>query len=189
MMNTGRFIRSERPIYGTNVGLSVKANWRQLPPMLYKLKERDCSIEKAKYFQDWTSMYIKTPHNIQAKEVHTMLEDEMLNGMYVANNISSTLYSPGLPFNTTIYIYNISTCPYTVLDFGCYDRTGLFCEIIEVLSKYDIDIKAAYINTIGSVVSNIFYITHKDQKLNDKYIEYLRNNLDAEVRPQDTDSY
>lgn len=175
-------IRYEKPIYGTNVGISVRLNWRRLPPILHTLKANDCSIEKAKYWDDWTSMYIKTPKNTTSVNVYDMVSQSI-----VAE--STSLYSPGLPLNTSIYMYNISTCPYTVLDFGCYDRTGLFCEILEVLSRYDIDVKGAYINTIGNVVSNIFYITHNNKLLTDAYIEYLRNNLEAEVKTKDNDSY
>lgn len=183
-MHKGIIIRQEKPIYGTNVALSVKVGWKRLPPVLHNLKESDCSIQKAKYFGEWTSMYIKTPNNVMADDVHRVVVNGLNEDMAM-----STLYSPGLPFNTKIFIYNISTCPYTVLDFGCFDRTGLFCEIIEVLSRYDINIEAAYINTIGNVVSNIFYITHKGSKLSDLYIEYLKNNLESEVKMQESDSY
>lgn len=175
-------IRHEKPIFGTNVGISVHMNWRRLPSVLHTLKANDCTIKKAKYWQEWTSMYLKTPKDMAAIDVTNMVSDSIITE-------NSSLYSPGLPFNTSIYMYNISTCPYTVLDFGCYDRTGLFCEILEVLSKYDIDVKGAYINTIGNVVSNIFYITHNGNILQDDYIEYLRNNLQAEVKTKDNDSY
>lgn len=174
----------ENPIQCTNIGVSIKSHWRNLPPLLQDIKQNNGSIHKAKYWNECTSMYIKAPNTY----TYDILKDsvETLN---TVPQYESTLYSPGLPFNTTIYIYNIRTSPYTVLDFGCYDRTGLFCEILEVLSRYDIDIKGAYINTIGSVVSNIFFITHKEKQLSDQYIEYIRNNLEAEVRMQENDSY
>lgn len=182
MIKNNVTVRHEKPIYGTNIGISVNVHWRQLPPVLHELKSRNCSIEKAKYWQSWTSMYIKSPSKFLPMEIDNMIMDSLTGE-------TSTLYSPGLPFNTKIYIYNISTCPYTVMDFGCRDRTGLFCEILEVLSRYDIDVKAAYINTIGNVVSNIFYITHNDVALTEDYIEYIRNNLEAEVKTRDSDSY
>lgn len=164
-------IRKEKPIIGTNFGISVKGNWKALPPFLHELKANDCSIHKAKYWEDWTSMYIKTPKTITFESIEQMttVTDDALS------------IPQKLPFNTTIYIYNISTVPYTVLDFGCYDRVGLLCEILEVLSKYDIDVKGAYVNTIGNVVSNIFYITHKNNKLDADYIEYLKNSLELQI--------
>lgn len=176
-------MRYEKPIHGTNVGISIHANWRLLPPVLHTLKANNCSIHKAKYWDEWTSMYIKTPHQFDVTKTH-----ELLSGSFKFDK-TMDLYSPGLPFNTCIHMYNISTCPYTILDFGCYDRTGLLCEIIEVLSKYDIEIKGAYINTIGNAVSNIFYITHSNAVLNEEYMEYMRNCLESNIRVKDTDSY
>jgi hypothetical protein len=179
-------VQHEKPIYGTNVGISVRTHWRNLPPILFKLKFHECSIQKAKYWEEWTTMYIKTPkkqdYDFIADLIHSSADEEY-------NRYSTILYPAGLPYNTCIYMYNISTLPYTVLDFGCVDRTGLFCEIIELLGKYDIDIKGAYINTVGNVVTNIFYITHNDKKLSDEYIEYVRNNLESGVRSKHYDSY
>jgi UTP:GlnB (protein PII) uridylyltransferase len=114
---------------------------------------------------------------------------DIINGIDSAITEGGELYPQRLPYKTTVFIYNISTAPYTILDFGCLDRTGLFCEIIEVLARYDINIEGAYLNTIGNVVSNIFYITHNGKKLDDQYIEYLRNNLELEVRDQGDMSY
>lgn len=178
----------EKPIIGTHIGVSVTSHWRNLPPLLHEIKRNDCSIHKAKYWDDCTTLYVKAPSGYGYEsfvDTVTNLENSDMWSMYTSYYPDS----PGLPFNTSIYIYNIHTSPYTVLDFGCCDRVGLFCEILEVLSKFDIDIKGAYINTIGSVVSNIFFITHNDKQLSDVYIEYLRNNLESEVRSQNNDSY
>ena len=174
-------IRHEKPIHGTNMAISIKTHWKQLPPILHELKRHDCSIHKAKYWHGWTSMYIKSPTRFKPDEVDRIVHE--------STDCEPTLYTPSLPLQTTIYIYNISTLPFTVLDFGCVDRKGLFCEILEVLSKYDIDVKGAYINTIGNVVSNIFYITYKGDKLTVNYIEYIRNNMETEVKTQESDSY
>ena len=183
MMIMSLIIKHEKPIFGTNAAVSVKAHWRKLPPVLHTLKANNCSIHKAKYWDEWTSMYIKTPPSIVAKDVYDMLSSVQ------EGTSETTLYSCGLPFNTCIHIYNICASPYTVLDFGCLDRTGLFCEIIELMSKYDVEIKGAYINTIGSIVSNIFYITYKNERLSDPYIEYLRNCLEIDVKHRVGDSY
>lgn len=177
-------MRPEQPVFGTNVAFSINTNWRNLPPILHKVKSYDCLIHKAKYCDEWTTMHIKTPINIHQS---ISIYDELQNGTYNPNTVA--LYSPGLPFNTSIYMYNISTCPYTVLDFGCRDRTGLFCEIIEVLSKYDIDVKGAYINTIGDAVNNIFYLTRDNDVLSTSYIDYIRNSLQSEIKQIDNDSY
>ena len=179
LMQQKFIVTKEKPVYGTNVAVSVKGHWKSLPPLLHKLKQHNCSIHKAKYWQECTSMYIKTPHDFTY--------DTFIG---IASSIDlaqekDNLYSPGLPFNTSIYLYNIQTSPYTVLDFGCLDRTGLFCETLEVLSLYDIEIQGAYINTIGNIVNNIFFITHNNKQLTDKYIEYIRNNLESEVKMQD----
>lgn len=180
-MINSNVVRFEKPIHGTTIAVSVHSNWRRLPPVLHTIKSMDCSIHKAKYWNEWTSMYIKSPHPISNQDLGNLIQTSLTSP-------DGEMFSCGLPFNTSIHIYNISTCPYTVLDFGCIDRTGLFCEIIEALSKYDIEVQGAYINTIGTVVSNIFYITHNDELLSDAYIEYLRNNLEAEVKLQH-DSY
>ena len=179
----------EKPILNTNIGVSVKSHWRNLPPLLHELKRNECSIHKAKYWNECTSMYIKAPKEYTYKSMVDSAEalNDPLGVWYQQTSYLSS--SQGLPHNTCIYIYNIQTAPYTVMDFGCCDKTGLLCEILEVLSKYEIDIKGAYINTIGSVVSNIFFITHNEKQLSETYIEYLRNNLEAEVRTNDNDSY
>lgn len=169
-------IKQEKPIIGTNIGLSIKGNWKKLPPFLHELKAHECSIHKAKYWDNWTSMYMKTPRTITFDCIEKM-----------THTTDDTAAIPQkLPFNTTIYIYNISTAPYTILDFGCHDRLGLMCEILEVLSRYDIDVKGAYVNTIGNIVSNIFYITHNDTKLDDMYIEYLKNSLELQILPENS---
>lgn len=169
-------IRQEKPILGCNIGISIQSNWRKLPPLLHELKANECSIQKAKYWDNWTSMYMKAPKHVTFETVQQM----------VVPPDEPVIIPHKLPFNTSIYLYNISTAPYTILDFGCSDRLGLLCEIFEVLSKYDIDVKGAYVNTIGNVVSNIFYITHCERKLDDRYIEYLRNNLESQVLPENS---
>ncbi len=176
--------KEEKPIYGTDIGVSIKAHWKHLPPILHGLKKLDISIHKAKYWEEWTTMYLKTPKTAVAP---LPLTEIFKDSMVTSDDLP--MYSQKLPYSTCVYIYNISTAPYTILDFGCQDRTGLFCEILEVLSSYDIEVNGAYINTIGNVVSNIFYITHKDKKLDDDYMSYIRNNLEIEMRTQDLNSY
>ena len=177
MMRQKLFIKPEKPIHGTNVAFSVKANWKHLPPVLYTLKYNDCSIQKAKYWQEWTTMYIRSP-NYSQSYITDMIKS-------TTQDTTNTLVQTKLPFNTSIYMYNISVIPYTILDFGCIDKTGLFCNILEVLAKYDIEVEGAYINTIGNVVSNIFYITHNGKNLTDDYIEYIRNNLESDIGSSD----
>lgn len=181
--SNGIIYREERPIYGTDIGVSVRAHWKRLPPILHRCKQLDLSIQKAKYWDEWTTMYLKRP------KVEQVQLSYIIDGVQQAIDEGGELYLQRLPYKTTVYVYNISTAPYTILDFGCVDRTGLFCEILEVLARYDIEIKGAYINTIGNIVSNIFYITYKGEKLDDKYIEYLKNNLELEVRDQGDVSY
>lgn len=185
MMN-GKYIwREEKPIYGTDIGVSIRANWKRLPPILHKCKQLDLSIQKAKYWDKWTTMYLKRP-----KQANVATLEEIINGVKTVDiEEGGVLFPQRLPYKTSVYVYNISTAPYTILDFGCLDRCGLFCEILEVLARYDIEVEGAYINTIGNIVSNIFYITHRGTKLDDMYIEYLRNNLELEVRDQGETSY
>ena len=175
--------RQERPIYGTSIGVSVRSHWKNLPVVLHRIKDLDLSIQKAKYWDNWTTMYLKGPQQVEITDIFRDPRDDETEG------IDLPLYHQKLPYNTCIYIYNISTAPYTVMDFGCIDRTGLFCEILEVLASYDIEVKGAYINTIGKVVSNIFYITYRGSKLSDEYMEFLRNNLEFEMRNQEQNSY
>lgn len=176
--------REERPIYGTDIGVSIRSHWKDLPPVLHRFRQLDLSIHKAKYWNEWTTMYLKAP---KAQLRPPNIAEVFLDDAVVADDMP--LYHQTLPYNTCIYIYNISTSPFTVLDFGCMDRTGLFCEILEVLAAFDIEIVGAYINTIGSVVSNIFYITYKGRKLDDSYINFIRNNLEFEMHSQDLNSY
>lgn len=175
--------RQEKPIYGSNIGVSVRSHWKNLPVVLHRMKDLDLSIQKAKYWDNWTTMYLKGPRQIEVDDIFRDRQDRDDIGY------DMPLFHQKLPYNTCIYIYNISTSPYTVMDFGCIDRTGLFCEILEVLASYDIDVKGAYLNTIGNVVSNIFFITYRGHKLDDKYIEFLRNNLEFEMRNQEYNSY
>jgi UTP:GlnB (protein PII) uridylyltransferase len=169
----------EQPIHGTALGISVKAKWRTLPPLLHELKRMNLSIHKAKYWNEWTTMYIKHNQEIAMSGAKQTLED-ILQGQLQVDEVP--LYNNGLPPNTSISIYNISTFPFTILDFGCSDRTGLFCEILEFLSHYDIDVNGAYINTIGGIVSNMFYISRNKQKLDHAYIEYLSNTFEHEMK-------
>jgi hypothetical protein len=175
----------EKPIYGTSIGVSVHANWRKLPPLLHEIKRLDLSIHKAKYWDHWTTMYLAFPKIVGAPRYIDF--EDILKGVDETDN--SPLYTPGLPFNTTLYMYNISTAPYTVVDFACIDRPGLFCEILELLQRYDIEVNGAYINTIGSVVSNIFYISRNGRKLDDNYIAFIKNNMEFDIRHRGADSY
>lgn len=187
MSGSSKYIwREEKPIYGTDIGVSIRANWKRLPPILHKCKQLDLSIQKAKYWDEWTTMYLKRPKT----QTSVATFDDVIHGVKTLDmDEIGVLFPQRLPYKTSVYVYNISTAPYTILDFGCLDRCGLFCEILEVLARYDIEVVGAYINTIGNIVSNIFYITHRGMKLDDKYIEYLRNNLELEVRDQDETSY
>jgi len=104
----------------------------------------------------------------------------VLNGLVEIDEVP--LHSQGLPSSTCVHIYNSVMFPYTMLDFGCTDRTGLFCEILEFLTPYDIDVQGAYINTIGNVANNMFYITKNNQKLDDAHIEFLQNSFEYELK-------
>jgi len=186
-MNTVRRFnyKLEQPIYGTSVGLSLQSNWRALPSFLHEVKRLDMSVHKAKYWSDWTTMYLKHSRLSSAEAISAI---EGVLEKPISDDITP-LYTSGLPLNTSICMYNISTTPFTILDFGCIDRPGLMCEVLELLSRYDIDVKYAYINTIGTVVSNIFYISYRGKKLTDDYISYIRNNMEFDIRNGGWDSY
>lgn len=176
--------KEETPIYGTDIGVSIRSKWKDLPPILHRFRQLDLSVHKAKYWNDWTTMYLKAP---KTKTRPVLLTDVFHDECVYVDNMP--LYHQKLPYNTCIYIYNISTLPYTILDFGCIDRTGLFCEILEILAGFDIEVTSAYINTIGTAVSNIFYITYRGRKLDDSYINFIRNNLEFEMHAPDANSY
>lgn len=169
--------REEKPIHGTDIAVSVRANWKRLPPVLHKCKQLDLTITKAKYWSNWTTLYMKKLGPAKHLNATAIMDAVETEDAVVAPTVLCRL-----PYHTSVSIYNISTLPYTVLDFSCFDRVGLFCEIIEVLGRYDVDVRGAYINTIGGVVSNIFFITHSGKALDDAHIEYLRNNLEYEIR-------
>lgn len=180
--------RLEKPIHGTSIGISVYAKWKTLPVFLHELKRMDITIHKAKMHNDWTTMYLRTT---DAEEKQRNLE-LMLTGNIEVDE--APLYAQGLSSSTNIYVYNITTFPYTVVDFGCQDRTGLMCEILEFLSPYDIEVRGAYINTIGNIATNMFYITRNGEKLDAPYIEYLSNMMEYELkkdqaRPSDVNSF
>lgn len=172
--------RLEKPIHGTSIGMSVYSKWRRLPIFLHELKRMDITIHKAKMHNDWTTMYLRTE---EPEEKRRNLE-LVLSGNTEIDEVP--LYIQGLNPNTNIYVYNITTFPYTVMDFGCQDRTGLMCEILEFLSPFDIEVRGAYINTIGGIATNMFYITRHGEKLDNAYIEYLSNMLEYELKKNNT---
>jgi UTP:GlnB (protein PII) uridylyltransferase len=180
--------KPEPKMHGTDVGISLQGHWRSIPPVLYRCKALDLSVYKAKYWNEWTTMYLKS--TVPAKpaiDIDTLMEPFAQEDRQLDTVELVAPQKRRFPSNTTVFMYNISTVPYTIMDFGCNDRIGLFCEVLEILSRYDIDIKGAYINTIGNVVSNIYFITYKGQKLDDTYVEYIRNSLENEMLH--TDSY
>lgn len=169
--------RIEKPIHGSSIGMSVYAKWKTLPVFLHELKRMDITIHKAKMHNDWTTMYLKTKDDARLKQ-QTL--ERVLNGKQEIDE--APLYLNGLCPNTNIYVYNITTFPYTVMDFNCQDRTGLMCEILEFLAPYDIEVRGAYINTIGTIATNMFYITRHGDKLDTTYIEYLSNLMEFELK-------
>lgn len=180
--------RIEKPIYGTSIGLSVYSKWRTVPLFLHELKRMDITIHKAKMHNEWTTMYLKTDN----AEIRRRDLELILSGNVEINDMP--LYQQGLNASTNIHIYNISTFPYTVIDFGCHDRTGLLCEILEFLAPFDIDVRGAYINTIGTIATNMFYVTRHGERLDNAYIEYLSNMMEYELKkhttlPQDFNSF
>ncbi len=180
--------RLEKPIHGSSIGLSVYSNWRTIPVFLHELKRMDITIHKAKMHDQWTTMYLKADKPME----RTKQLEKVLSGYAEIDNIP--LYAQGLSTTTNIHVYNISTFPYTVIDFGCQDRTGLLCEILEFLSPFDIEVRGAYINTIGTIATNMFYVTRNGQRLDDAHIEYLSNMMLYELQnnttsQQDTNSF
>lgn len=180
--------RIERPIHGTSIGISVYAKWKSLPVFLHELKRMDITIHKAKMHNDWTTMYLRT-NDAESKQ-HAL--ELILTGNAEVDEVP--LYAQGLSNTTNIYVYNITTFPYTVVDFGCKDRTGLLCEILEFLAPYDIEVRGAYINTIGDIATNMFYVTRNGEKLDTPYIEYLSNMMEYELKksnspPSDFNSF
>lgn len=171
----------ERPVYNCELAMSIKTQWRQLPYFLHELKRMNVNIHKAKMHKDWTTMHMK----LSASDVNTIYNDRhhmerVLSGISEIDDVP--LHSLGLPQTTCVHIYNTMTFPYTLLDFGCTDRTGLFCEILEFLTPYDIELQGAYINTIGNVANNMFYITRNNQKLDNTYIDFLHNSFEYELK-------
>lgn len=169
--------RIERPIHGTSIGMSVYAKWKTLPVFLHELKRMDITIHKAKMHNDWTTMYLKTSGDVLLK---TNALERVLTGNQEVDEVP--LYLNKLCPNTQIFVYNITTFPYTVMDFNCQDRTGLMCEILEFLAPFDIEVRGAYVNTIGSIATNMFYITRHGEKLKDEYIEYISNLMEYELK-------
>lgn len=168
--------RIEKPIHGTSIGLSVYSQWRHIPIFLHELKRMDITIHKAKMHDQWTTMYLRTDKPVE----HRRDIELVLSGHSEVDEVP--LYAQGLNTTTNIHVYNISTFPYTVVDFGCQDRTGLLCEILEFLAPFNIEVRGAYINTIGNVATNMFYITRKGERLDDAHIEYLSNMMEYELK-------
>lgn len=157
--------------------------WRQLPVLLHDVKRMNITIHKAKMVTDWTTMYMRVPFEQSTEEKVQIVRESLSELLLGTSELDTTpLYSLGLPASTIIHVYNNTIVPYTIMDFSCSDRTGLFCEILEFLSGFDIHVEGAYINTIGNVVNNIFYITRNGTKLSDEYIEFLNNLFEFELK-------
>lgn len=178
----------EKPIHYTHIGLSVHMPWRQLPSLLHDVKRMNITIHKAKMVQDWTTMYMRVPFEFSTDDKLHMVKDNLLQTLQGTSDLDLVpLYSLGLPSSTTIHVYNNSVVPYTIMDFSCSDRTGLFCEILEFLAGFDIHVEGAYINTIGNIVNNIFYISRNGSKLSEEYIVYLDNLFEYELKKKQLD--
>lgn len=178
----------EKPIHYTHIGLSVQMPWRQLPSLLHDVKRMNITIHKAKMVNDWTTMYMRVPYEYSTEEKVHMVKENLVQTLEGTADVDLVpLYSLGLPASTTIHVYNNSVVPYTIMDFSCSDRTGLFCEILEFLSSFDIHVEGAYINTIGNIVNNIFYISRNGSKLSEEYIVYLNNLFEYELKKKQLD--
>ena len=85
-------------------------------------------------------------------------------------------------FDTKISIVQIEQSPIYQLEVITDDRNGLLSLISEQLSKEEISINHAKINTLGSRAEDTFLITHKNHlKMNEKKIIDLVKKLNAAI--------
>ena len=86
-------------------------------------------------------------------------------------------------FDTKISILQIKDSPIYQLDIITDDRNGLLALISDQLTKEDISINHAKINTLGSRAEDTFLISYKDnQMLNKIKINHLIKTLEASIK-------
>lgn len=173
--------RLEKPIHNSQMGISFQAPWRQVPLVLHEMKRVDLSICKAKVIGSWTTLYIKSADPMVHAAVHHDHIVNVLQGRVLLDH--DPLYHSGLDPNTQIHLYNLANYPYTALYFSCPDRVGLFCEILEFLAPYDIQIHRAYCNAQQFITSNIFFITNRQgQLLSPEEMDFFRNLFEYDLK-------
>lgn len=173
--------RMEKPIHNSQLGISFQSNWRQVPLVLHELKRVNLSVSKAKMHESWTTLYIKSLDPQSHASVHNDHIVDIFQGRVSLD--MDPLYHQGLHPNTKVHIYNISTYPYTVMHFSCPDRLGLFCEILEFLAPYNIQLHRAYVNAQEFIASNMFFISNlQGQPLSPLEIEFLQNLFEYDLK-------
>lgn len=65
----------------------------------------------------------------------------------------------------------------SVLYLECADRPGLLVDIVKVLNDLSIDVTSAEVDTVGFVVKDAFFITYRDEALNNSMVTLVENAL------------
>ncbi len=173
--------RLEKPIHNSQMGISFQSSWRHIPLVLHEMKRVNLSISKAKFHDSWTTLYINSIDPDTHATIHRPHLVNVLQGRVQLDQ--EPLYNQGLHPSTVIRMFNLSNYPYTVLDFQCGDRVGLFCEILEFLTPYDIQIHHAYCNAQKYIASNMFFITNKQgNMLTPEEIEFFSNIFEYDLK-------
>ncbi len=182
--------RHEKPVHNSQLGISFQLEWRKVPYFLHELKRKNVSIFKAKLHHSLTTLYLNSEEsNVSAIEHKSYLED-VLKGAVAIDDVP--MYQSGLHPNTNINVFNTPILPYTVINFSCPDRVGLFCEILEFLSPYSLEVVHGYCNSVNSVATNLFYITDQDgRQLTYDHVEFISNLFEHDLKKRmiDTDLY
>lgn len=177
--------RVEKPVHNSQLGLSFQLEWRKVPYFLHELKRKNVSVFKARLHHCWTSLYLNSEESNVSAAIYQPYLEEVLKGSVAIDD--TPMYQSGLHPGTNITVYNTPTLPYTVINFSCPDRVGLFCEMLEFLAPYNIEVAHGYCNSVNSIATNLFFITdpHGD-RLTPKNIEFIRNLFEYDLKKRIT---
>lgn len=169
----------------------VQAPWRRLPPLLHAFREVPLDIRKAHMDRSTATIYLKPLDRLY------MNDDEKEDTAQVRRILDAgvELERPGsgasavrLPRETEVSIFNVSTVPYTILEFRCPDRVGLMHDLFELMAAMPYEIEAAYVSTdlANRAAHNLLYLTrgrgHEREKLGHTDMEYVRHVFEYDAK-------
>lgn len=165
--------------------ITVKTDWRNLPVILDGFRNIHLNIRRAHITESASTFYMKDLSN-KINDENMKAELTKIINMENTMSLGFKYARMRLPLDTQILMYNVPTNNYTTMEFGCNDRIGLLCDLLQFLEPLSVDLKESYVTTVGNFAHNIIHLSKGDKPLSDEDMMYIYNVFEYEAKERFT---